>query len=53
MLDKIKNFVKSVSLTTWIVVAIGVVVLTVLWVSSSHSQPVLVKPAAVEAPAAK
>lgn len=53
MLEKIKNFVKSVPTTTWIVVTIGVIALAVLWAASGHSQPVLAKPAAVEAPAAK
>ncbi len=53
MLDKIKNFVKSVSSTTWIILGVGVVAVVVLWAASGHSKPVEVKPAAVEAPAAK
>lgn len=47
MLDKIKNFVKSVPTTTWIVAAITVVALVVLW-------NVAAPPASVEAvPVAK
>ena len=53
MLDKIKKFVKSVSTTTWILVGIGVLAVIVLWAAAGHSKAVEVKPAAVEAPAAK
>jgi hypothetical protein len=47
MLDKIKNFVKSVSPTTWIVVAIGVVALVVLWNTWAPPAPVEAVPAPV------
>jgi tRNA isopentenyl-2-thiomethyl-A-37 hydroxylase MiaE len=53
MLDKIKNFVKSVSSTTWIVVAVGVLAIVVLSWVSSHAKAPASAPAAVEAPAAK
>ena len=53
MLDKIKNFVKSVSSTTWIIVAVGVLALVVLSWVSSHAKAPAAAPAAVEAPAVK
>ena len=53
MLEKIKNFVKSVSSTTWIVVAVGVFALVVLTWVSSHAKAPAAAPAAVEAPATK
>jgi hypothetical protein len=53
MLDKIKNFVKSVSSTTWIVIAVGVVAFVLLSWVSSHAKAPAAAPAAVEAPAAK
>ena len=53
MLDKIKNFVKSVSSTTWIVVAVGVLAFALLSWVSSHAKAPAVAPAAVEAPATK
>ena len=53
MLDNIKNFVKSVSSTTWIVVAVGVVAAILLTWVSSHAKAPEAGPAAVEAPAAK
>jgi tRNA isopentenyl-2-thiomethyl-A-37 hydroxylase MiaE len=52
MLDKIKNFVKSVSSTTWIVVAVGVLAVVILTLAS-HGKAKEAAPAAVEAPAAK
>jgi len=52
MLDKIKNFVKSVSSTTWIVVAVGVLAVVILTLASRTKAPEAA-PAAVEAPAAK
>ena len=53
MLDKIKNFVKNVSSTTWILVAVGVLAVIVFtWVNSHATEPVATKPA-VQAPAAK
>jgi hypothetical protein len=52
MLDKIKNFVKSVSSTTWIVVAVGALAVVILTLSSRTKAPEA-GPAAVEAPAAK
>ena len=53
MIDKIKNFVKNVSSTTWILVAVGVLAVIVFtWASSHATAPVVVKPA-VQAPAAK
>lgn len=53
MLDKIKNFVKSVSSTTWILVAVGVLAVVVFTWASSHAKAPAATPAAVEAPAAK
>jgi hypothetical protein len=53
MLDKIKNFVKSVSSTTWIVVAVGVLALVVLSWVSSHAKAPEATPAAEKAPATK
>ena len=53
MLDKIKNFVKSVSSTTWLVIAVGVLAAIVLTWVSSHAKAPAATPAAVEAPAAK
>jgi hypothetical protein len=53
MLDKIKNFVKSVSSTTWIVLAVGVIdAILLTWVSNHAKAPEAV-PAAEKAPAAK
>jgi len=52
MLDKIKNFVKSVSSTTWIIVAVGVLAVVILSLASGTKAPAAA-PAAVEAPAAK
>ena len=52
MLDKIKNFVKSVSSTTWIIVAVGVLAVVILTLAS-HSKGKDAAPAAVEAPAVK
>jgi hypothetical protein len=52
MLDKIKNFVKSVSSTTWIVVAVGVLAVVILTLSS-QSKGKEAGPAAVETPATK
>ena len=53
MFDKIKNFVKSVSSTTWLVIAVGVLAAIVLtWVSSHAKAPEAVS-AAEKAPAAK
>lgn len=52
MLLKIKNFVKSVSSTTWILVAVGVLALVILTLASGAKAPAAA-PAAVEAPAAK
>jgi hypothetical protein len=53
MLDKIKNFVKSVSSTTWIVVAVGVVAFILLTWVSSHAKAPEVTPAAEKAPVVK
>jgi hypothetical protein len=53
MLEKIKNFVKSVSHTTWMIVGVGVVAFVVLSLSNCHGKAVEVKPAATEAPAAQ
>jgi hypothetical protein len=53
MLDKIKNFVKSVSSTTWIVVAVGVLALVVLSWVSSHAKAPEATPAAEKAPTTK
>ena len=52
MLLKIKNFVKSVSSTTWILVAVGVLALVFLALASGTKAPAAA-PAAVEAPATK
>ena len=52
MLDKIKNFVKSVSSTTWIIVAVGVLAVVILSLASGTKAP-SAAPAAVEAPAVK
>lgn len=53
MIDKIKKFVKSVSSTTWILVAVGVLAVIVFtWASSHAPEPVVIKPA-VQAPATK
>jgi len=53
MLDKIKNFVKSVSSTTWIVIAVGVIAAIILtWVSSNAKAPEAT-PVAEKAPAVK
>ena len=53
MIDKIKNFVKNVSSTTWILVAVGVLAVIVFtWANSHATEPVVVKPA-VQAPAGK
>ena len=49
MLDKIKNFVKSVSSTTWIVVSVGVLALVVLSWVSSHAKAPEATPAAASA----
>jgi hypothetical protein len=56
MLDNIKNFVKSVSSTTWMIVGVGVFAFIVLSLTTCHGKAVEVNPAApaaVEAPAAK
>jgi hypothetical protein len=53
MLDNIKNFVKSVTPITWILVAVGVVAVVVLTLSATHAKAPAAAPAAVEAPAAK
>jgi hypothetical protein len=53
MLDKIKNFVKSVSSTTWIVVAVGVLAFVVLSWVSSHAKAPETAPAAEKTPATK
>jgi len=53
MIDKIKNFVKNVSSTTWILVAVGVLAVIVFtWAGSHAKDPVAPKPA-VQAPATK
>jgi hypothetical protein len=52
MLDKIKNFVKSVSSTTWIIVAVGVLAVVILTLAS-QSKGKEAGPAAVETPATK
>jgi len=53
MLDNIKNFVKSVTPITWILVAVGVLAVVVLTLSATHAKASAAAPAAVEAPAAK
>jgi len=53
MLDKIKNFVKSVSSTTWLVIAVGVVAAILLTWVSSHAKAPEATPAAENAPAVK
>ena len=53
MLDKIKNFVKSVSSTTWLVVGVGVVAFILLTWVSSHAKAPAAAPAAETAPAVK
>jgi tRNA isopentenyl-2-thiomethyl-A-37 hydroxylase MiaE len=53
MLENIKNFVKSVSSTTWIVLAVGVLAVIVLSWVSSHAKAPAAAPAAETAPATK
>jgi hypothetical protein len=53
MLENIKNFVKSVSSTTWIVLVVGVVAVIVLSWASSHAKAPAAVPAAETAPATK
>jgi uncharacterized membrane protein YgaE (UPF0421/DUF939 family) len=53
MLEKIKNFVQSVSHTTSMIVGVGVAAFVVLSLTTCHGKAVEAKPAAVEAPAAK
>jgi len=53
MFDKIKNFVKSVSSTTWLVIAVGVFAAIVLTWVSSHAKAPEATPAAEKAPAVK
>jgi hypothetical protein len=53
MFDKIKNFVKSVSSTTWLVIAVGVVAAILLTWVSSHAKAPEATPAAENAPAVK
>jgi predicted DNA-binding protein with PD1-like motif len=53
MLDNIKNFVKSVSSTTWLVIAVGVFAAIVLTWVSSHTKAPEATPAAEKAPATK
>ena len=53
MLDKIKNFVKSVSSTTWILVAVGVLAVVVFTWASSHAKDSAAPTPGVQAPAAK
>jgi len=53
MLENIKNFVKSVSSTTWIVIAVGVVAAILLSWVSSHAKAPEATPAAEKAPAVK
>jgi len=53
MLDEIKNFVKSVSSTTWLVIAVGVLAAIVLSWVSSHAKAPESTPAAEKAPAVK
>jgi len=53
MLDKIKNFVKSVSSTTWILVAVGVIAVIGFSLVKSHAKAPAAAPAAVEAPVGK
>jgi hypothetical protein len=53
MLDNIKNFVKSVSSTTWLVIAVGVFAAIVLTWVSSHDKTSETAPSAEKAPATK
>jgi predicted DNA-binding protein with PD1-like motif len=53
MLENIKNFVKSVSSTTWLVIAVGVLAAIVLTWVSSHAKASEATPAAEKAPVAK
>lgn len=57
MFQKIKNYVKSVPTTIWIVVGIGLFTLAIIWAANNqpkkHHKHGDHKPAAVEAPAAK
>jgi tRNA isopentenyl-2-thiomethyl-A-37 hydroxylase MiaE len=53
MLEKIKKFVKSISSTTWMIIAVGVAAFVVLSLSNCHGKAVQVKPAVTEAPAAQ
>jgi hypothetical protein len=39
MLGKIKKFVKSVSSTTWMIIAVGVVAFVILSLSNCHGKP--------------
>jgi len=53
MLDNIKNFVKSVTPITWILVAVGVLAVVVLTLSATHAKAPEAAPAAVEAPSSQ
>jgi len=53
MLENIKNFVKSVSSTTWLVIAVGVLAAIVLSWVSSHAKAPEATPAAETAPVTK
>jgi len=49
MLEKIKNFVKSVSSTTWILVAVGVVCVVFFTYAAGHTPAPVVGPENVPA----
>ena len=49
MLEKIKNFVKSVSSTTWILVAVGVICVVFFTYAAGHTPAPVVAPESVPA----
>ena len=53
MLDKIKNFVQSVSPTTWLLVGVGVLAFVVLSWVSSHSKAPEATPTVIVVPVEK